>query len=225
MRPRDRSPRRLLAPLLAALPLLGGCSHATLDRGAGYGGKPLAASDLRVEDVPVFGHTVIVRFRPRGKVEGELLAVKADRLVLRVARRRVEVLHNEIDEVGVVLYPAGAGWLALWTVLGGASTVSHGLYLLITAPVIWAGGGGATAATAGLFNKLWVKRADVARLYQYARYPAGMPVRAEPEELPPATRPATRPASRPASGPASTPASLPGRDTRPGAPDEPGVSP
>ena len=196
--------------------LLAGCGvRATLDRGAGYGGDPV---DREVQDVPVHGHEVIVRLVDSTKVSGELLAVDAGRLWIRAGTRDRVVWRGHVAQLKVVMYSTGVVWQAIWAGLLTASMVSHGFFAFITVPTL-SPAAAVTAGTSILFNKLEVKREQLGLLYQFARYPAGMPGQQEEDLAPPAPHgPVTPAPPLPTSGPTSRP-------VQGGTVDEPGISP
>jgi hypothetical protein len=154
-----------------------GCATASLDRSESRG-SPAAA--IQVADVPVRGFTVRVRRAGDGEaLEGELLAVDAAAIhlsngyqgpgqVISVPIRQVEAV--EVRDV----FASGALGLAIWTGLGALSTLSHGLALVLTAPV-WLLIGIPVSIGAAVGNDLAVRPAEIPALYQFARFPAGLP--------------------------------------------------
>jgi hypothetical protein len=64
--------------------------------------------------------------------------------------------------------------MSIWLGLGTLTTASHGLLATITAPA-WAAGGVPALIHAALTNDLKVKPAAYGYLYQYARFPGGIP--------------------------------------------------
>lgn len=161
--------RTLLVALFAS-----GCAVAPLDRSVSRG--PVDTS-LQVSDVPVRGFRVSVETRGAdvAPVDGELLAV--DRLHVWVARGwEVVALHrDEVARVTVTVLDDEATGLGLgvWTGLGAASTLSHGYYLLLSAPV-WLGLGVPLTVYTSAQNRARFDK-DLGGLWQFARFPQGLP--------------------------------------------------
>ena len=110
--------------------------------------------------------------------EGELIAIDEGAFyVLSTAGLRT-VSRASVRRITVVGYGNRAGTLTLWSIAGGASTLSHGEFLILTAPM-WAVAG--TVATrkeghAGVWHD-----ADVAQ--RFARFPQGLPPGFDPKML------------------------------------------
>jgi hypothetical protein len=148
------------------------CTHYPVDRSAGYGGSP---ATVALRDVPVRGFNVSVERRESGNVSGELLAVNPEFVYVEVDEETQAVPVADIRGVSVDLYANEWGWYALWTTLGTLSTVTHGRYLIFTAPAWLATGIPATASLAGA-GKVRVEATQVQpQLFQFARFPAGLP--------------------------------------------------
>lgn len=131
-----------------------------------------------VGEVPVHGFRVTVDAVER-PVRGELLAV--DRASVWVLEERddgrarpVAIPRRDVRSVGVEALPSGGAVTGAWSAAGTLSTLSHGAFLIFSAPV-WAGVGIATGVDEGVSNDLHVRRRSLDELYQYARFPAGLP--------------------------------------------------
>lgn len=169
-----RAARAGLAALAAAATACG--AHLPLGRSARVG-APVAA---RVEDVPVCGFTVRVRAAAGApEVEGELLAtgpgglwIATDAGVVNVAAAPGAPPRELVVTVGA---DQSAG-LAAVTVLGSASTVTHGFFLVLSLP-IWIATGTVTAVRSarGAYAD---GAADDPELAAYARFPQGLPAAA-----------------------------------------------
>jgi hypothetical protein len=111
-------------------------------------------------------------------VEGELIAIDETAFhVLSTAGLR-SVPRTPGHWITLVGYGNRAGALAGWSVVGGISTLSHGRYLLLTAPM-WA----ITGIAAALAEKragIWHDD-DLAR--RFARFPQGVPPGFDPKTL------------------------------------------
>lgn len=108
-------------------------------------------------------------------VEGELIAIDQSIHVLTAAGLQ-SVPMASVRRVTLVGYGTRAGALAGWAVGGGISTLSHGAFLIFTAPM-WAITGVVAAraeAGAGVLH-------EVAR--SFARFPQGLPSGVDPESL------------------------------------------
>ena len=109
-------------------------------------------------------------------VQGELIAV--DRAVIHVltAGGLQSVPATSVRHATLVAYATPTGAFTAWAIAGGVSTLSHGGFLLFTAPT-WAVGGIIAARTEGRAGKL---REAVAR---FARFPQGLPAGVDPQSL------------------------------------------
>ena len=75
----------------------------------------------------------------------------------------------------IVRVYSNQGWVTLaWTVAGGLSTISHGFFLIVTAPA-WAAVGGTVTAIEFSKGKVRAVPREGLRLHEFARFPAGMP--------------------------------------------------
>jgi hypothetical protein len=107
---------------------------------------------------------------------GELLAVGADTLWLysdSAAGVRAMPLAA-IGRAEVYWYDRDTEVIASWTIVGMLSTLSHGVALVLSAPV-WLLFGLAGAGTDLAASRVQVDAPDFARLRPYARFPAGWP--------------------------------------------------
>jgi hypothetical protein len=119
-----------------------------------------------------------IRIEGTAPAEGELIAV--DQTAFHVLTRSgfQSVARASVERITLTGYGNRARTLALWSVLGGVSTFSHGFYLLFTAPT-WTTGG----IVASLNEKhatIWHDE-DVA--VRFARFPQGLPAGFDPETL------------------------------------------
>jgi hypothetical protein len=114
----------------------------------------------------------------RPLAEGELIAVDetAFHVLTRAGLRSVPRATG--GRMVVVGYGAAVGKLDAWAVAGGISTLSHGGFLLFTAPMWTVGGIVATRKekAAGM-----VRDVDLAR--RFARFPQGLPPGFDPQSL------------------------------------------
>jgi hypothetical protein len=110
--------------------------------------------------------------------EGELIAIDETAFyVLSTAGLRT-VSRASVPRITIVGYGNRGGTLTLWSLAGGVSTLSHGGFLLLTAPM-WAIGG--TFSThSEMHAGIW-HDADVAQ--RFARFPQGLPPGFDPKML------------------------------------------
>ncbi len=162
---------RLFVATVAVLVCCSACArHGGLDRSVSYG----SATRVPVEEVPVRGFRASVTTRD-GTVSGELLAVDTDHVyVLDDDGKTVQISTDDVYRVTVDLHPSNVGWVIAWTVLGTGSTLSHGYFLLYTAPT-WVAVGATTAALANGASGMTVRPGSVVYLWQFARFPGGLP--------------------------------------------------
>jgi hypothetical protein len=165
--------------------------YGSLDRSKGFTGNETTAS---LEDVPVRGHDIDIEHAGQ-TTSGELLAVDDLYLYVLTDGRVRAIERRKVTQVSVELYASQAGQAGLWTALGTVSTVSHGFFLVITAPV-WLATGISVTAGAAATNDLEVRDDKLGPLYQFARFPQGLPptwpgARVPLERSPPRVAPQT----------------------------------
>lgn len=118
-----------------------------------------------------------------GVAVGELLAVDADSVwLLSGGHLRVVPMHR-VSSMFVTGYNADYGGLAVWTVLGTASTITHGIALILSAPV-WLIVGSISTVSYSYNSRESVTRREldephaaaraIERLRMYARFPQGL---------------------------------------------------
>jgi hypothetical protein len=160
----------LLAWLAAA------CGHtASLDRAKVAGGTE---SDVVLRDVPVRGAATRVYLKDGDTLDGELLAVGAHGIALHTKDEDVILYEAEIEKIRVTAYSNAAltGALITWAAVGTTSTLSHGWFLIFSAP-IWLAAGTATSISAAEDSdqSAVVLSGEQAQLWQFARFPQGLP--------------------------------------------------
>jgi hypothetical protein len=146
------------------------CNRYGTDRSTGYSGSP---AKVDIMDVPVKGFPIEIE-TAHGEVDGELLAVERDRVYVLTKDGGVStVTAAETIKATVEVYPSRSAPAIVWTILGTLSTLTHGFFLIFTAPTWAAVGIGASLEEGEKYVK--VEGNDVPKLWQFARYPAGMP--------------------------------------------------
>jgi hypothetical protein len=200
------SARHALALVLPLAALAGCTAHGSAIRSEPRGKRAAVA----VADVPVKGFDVTV-FTDAATFSGELLAVDSCYVHVERPAGAVAIPVTRVESVGVQLYPStAAGSVALLSVLGTLSTPSHGWYLVFSVPV-WLTSGIATSVNLAYADDVTVK--DSTFLFQFARFPQGLPPGWREAEALPGTPmscklsppPAVPPAARPHAPPPATP--------------------
>jgi hypothetical protein len=150
--------------------LLAGCMSRPLNRDVSSGFE----THVPIDDVPVKGFPVVVDRGDEDDVTGELLAVDDGGLWVLGEKGTTRVSKGQIEKVTVKVH-SNLGWAFLaWTLVGTASTISHGFVLVLSAPS-WAIAGGTVTGIEFGRGKATASSRDAHELYQYARFPAGLP--------------------------------------------------
>jgi hypothetical protein len=109
---------------------------------------------------------------------GELIAIDPAAIHVLTAAGLQSIPRAAVRRITVVGYGNRTGTLTIWAVAGGVSTLSHGGYLLFTAPM-WIIGGVIShhkENSAGVWHD-----AEIAR--RFARFPQGLPPDLDPAAL------------------------------------------
>lgn len=202
--------RNVLLVMLAATGSAA-CATASLNRAELNGSEELGH---RVEDVPVRGFAVVVE---AGGVsyQGELLAVGQSAVWIEMADgHAVPIPRRSILRVRVHVHDTYGGEYGGWTAAGSASTITHGLLLVFSAPV-WLIAGTATSFAETGTGLADARGGGLDNLDQYARFPQGPPPALTGVPAPPTMMPAPPPRMPPTLPLAVPPA--------PGAPDAPPI--
>ncbi len=124
----------------------------------------------------------------RGGVAGELLAVEPRAVVVQTSAGFQRVPIQDIRSWSLAWYEADNSGVIGFAVVGTLSTLSHGLFLVFTAPLLWMIPG---TAMARVQSRKGYESGEVgdpvamAALAMYARFPAGLPPGFDPT-VPPA---------------------------------------
>ena len=114
--------------------------------------------------------------------EGEFIAVSRNSVFVLTSEKLVVIPQNQIKQGRLVTYDSKYGVLGIWTLLGVLSTPSHGVGLIISAPV-WIVLG--SVITSGQsyepIETIPVKSWD--ELRKFARFPQGIPKELDPKTL------------------------------------------
>ncbi len=161
--------RRAASLALLSVPVAAtaGCFRSTAPRGW----LPSAEQ----ASVQAFGSWIVVEdatLVPPARVEGELIAVYADTIHVLAAERLVSVPRPSRCCVTLTAFDMNYAPLVIWGAAGVLSTASHGIGLIITAP-IWAIAATSVAANASFAPR--VRSSDAEALRPFARFPHGLP--------------------------------------------------
>ena len=114
-------------------------------------------------------------------VAGELLAIDAKGIHVLTQGGAVTALPGDVTKAAIGVHRNQRSDATMWTVLGTLSTLSHGGFLVLTAPLLWGVGGGAATASeshSGVEESLRDAR-------KYARFPQGLPEGLDLAAMPP----------------------------------------
>jgi hypothetical protein len=114
--------------------------------------------------------------------EGEFIAKNSDSIFILTPEKFVAIPQNQIKKGKLVTYDSKYGVLGIWTLLGVLSTPSHGVGLIISAPV-WIVLG--SVMTSGQSYEPIEKYPSYSwnELRKFARFPQGMPKGLDPKTL------------------------------------------
>jgi hypothetical protein len=172
--------------LLLCAALSWSCAHGSLDRGESLGAH---APGIDVADVPVRGFQVNID-AANGSFSGELFAVDDQFVYVNTGRSEQEwngerIPRAFIKEVEVDLYSSDSLFTGVWTGLGTASTLSHGAFLIFSGP-IWLATGIPVSVNESSASHATAGPDELSKLYQFARFPQGLPGRRGKPHLRPA---------------------------------------
>jgi hypothetical protein len=174
--------------VIALLFLFCGCTEHVLSGASRDVSQGEPTEDITVEKVPVKGFQLGVEYLPgeapstkTKTVEGELLAVEGGDLWLLDNGTQIRIPVFKVKEIELLdLYPPSAGAMGAWTTLGSLSAFSHGYWAIFSLP-IWLLTGIPAIVDQSRINHIAIPISEIDKLYQYARYPQGMP---KPKPLP-----------------------------------------
>lgn len=172
------------------------------------------------------GSWIVVQLKDRTRLQGELIAIdtKALYVLLHHGEQRAfrAVPLRALEEASLYRYGSSASSLGFWTLGGVLSTASHGVLLILSAPV-WALIGGSLTISESNHIMRYYPEHSVREISKWARFPQGMPpglseqALLTPVPLPPPPPPSDPPMVEPArSAPAIT--APPPEKTAPAAP-------
>jgi hypothetical protein len=158
---------------LALLALAACVKEGSLDRSAPTGRR---ADHVDVTDVPVKGFNVSIELLTGPPFTGELLAIDDTNVYILVDQKTLGIPRGAVQKASIDLMPATGVAAGIWTAAGTASTLTHGYFLVFTAP-IWLGAGiPSTVAASSHESYVDAPNPELGRIYQFARFPQGLPV-------------------------------------------------
>ena len=118
----------------------------------------------------------------RQDIQGELIAVEFDTMYVLSRRGLHAVPKKYILNAKVAYFEGDYSGISAWTLLGTISTISHGFYLLITAP-LWIVTGSLTAASVSHNQVVEYPDHSWDELKMYSRFPQGLPASLDRQSL------------------------------------------
>jgi hypothetical protein len=130
-----------------------------------------------------YGGYVFVELERGGAITGELIAATGDKLTILTDKNKLGTVDfSQVRELTVGVHDNHPDATAIWAALGTLSTLSHGFFLIFTAPVWIISGISATSSEShrGLFicephREPRASSACLADARVYSRFPQGLP--------------------------------------------------
>ena len=119
--------------------------------------------------------TATLQKRPQ-KMKGELIAIHTDSIFILTETGLLVLSKADISRAKVTAFNSNSSTTIGWTFLGTLSTLSHGLFLIFTAPAWILTGTIATIAQSRAPQIAKTKRNTWEALAKYARFPQGITV-------------------------------------------------
>lgn len=159
--------------LAAAVTILAAIIIACAGSSAPYGWLPPADAAQR----EAFGAWLDITFMKSAQREntaGEFIAVDGDNLVVLTEKTVISIPIEQIKEAKLMAYNSRSSLLAIWTLVGTLSTASHGIVLLLSAPV-WIICGTITTSVESYAPRAAYPQKSWEELRKFARFPQGLP--------------------------------------------------
>jgi len=157
-----------LLALIVALATLAGCASSQAPAGYLPNSADEALSSVR-------GGWAVLELHGGGQVSGELLAIGPDTVhVLSSGGGQVGVPRAGVVSARVEAHGGGGGAVGMWGALGTLSTLSHGFFAVLSAP-IWLLTTAFAAPAASRVGFRSYPRLSWEELSAYARFPQGLP--------------------------------------------------
>ena len=112
---------------------------------------------------------------PKQSIKGELIAIHADTLYVLMEQKFHAIAIPDITKARLVFYDSRAELMGTLATLGCISTLSHGFYLILTAPFLWMMGGGIFAYDQSRKPIIDYPQQSLDDFKKYARFPMGLP--------------------------------------------------
>jgi hypothetical protein len=144
-----------------------------------WGGTDMPTRTMTAMQQEGYGGWIVVATRS-GSMGGELISVEPTELRMLVERRMFRVPLSDIVTADLYLYTPET--FGTWGALGVVSTLSHGVLLVITAPVWW--------IASSIVNHVEAQHMicsypgeEWSAFARWARFPQGMPTELRPSDL------------------------------------------
>jgi hypothetical protein len=216
-----RGARPRLARLAGAFALVAALAGAA--GGCRSNPDPRSPSTAQMQKQSI-GAWLVARMRHGQTVSGELIAVEREVVLVlswaeRPEQRALLALPVvDITQAELFRYVSAASNLGLWGLGGTLSTVSHGVLLLLSAP-IWAGMSSIMAAYESRHVIVEYPEQPLAAMAHWARFPQGLPPGVDARALvTPRSAPPSVPAPPAPPSPVAPPAVEPARSSPAGMP-------
>ena len=108
-------------------------------------------------------------------IDGELIALDEQSVIIMSYRGPLKISTPRITKARLVRYDTKIGNMGGLILLGTLSTISHGFYLVLTAPVLWILGGSATTGARSFEAIIDFPKKPLDSFKPYARFPQGLP--------------------------------------------------
>jgi hypothetical protein len=142
---------------------------------------PFALSTAREVPESPRGAWIEVETKSGKWISGELISVSEKGIFIELGNLYV-IGWEDVKRARLVRYRPGGWWgLTVWTVVGTASTLSHGLYLIYTAPA-WLVLG-AISRVIATREPVYECSDDFRKCIPFSRYPQGIPVELEQKAI------------------------------------------
>ncbi len=152
-----------------------------MDRNPNGGWADVYLHEIEKIDIPADSLPDAIRndnkqeFKLENPYSGELIAVEPDTLFLNSEQQLIALPKSTVEEVDLQGYHSGYSTYVGSTILGVLSTISHGLFLVISAPLWILFGTGFASAQSRIPILEYPNKVTWNELHTYARFPQGIP--------------------------------------------------
>src|SRR5262249_34692017 len=81
------------------------------------------------------GGWIVIIARHNAEIEGELIAIDPDSVRVLGPSGLISVARSDVEDAGLWGWDSEHGGVVVWGALGTLSTISHGFFLVISAPI------------------------------------------------------------------------------------------